>query len=357
MTFEDFENQYPRKKIKPNRTQKNDEFIITCKESQSKEVYKNNIISAMYLHPLLREKILAMIDRYNAPALRNYVDDCINEVMVMILEKSAEEIIEMYEDNPIRLLKLFVTISYRRIFSSKNTSAPSASFSHKIKLYSNVFLNSDKDKMDYMLDNLVDKQNYQGDYYDDVYDTLTSEDEVLLSRLNNKNIGSFAKYFWSIDLSTKEQYSKLIIRIENHQKKNKIINMEKEKFIELIEKNIRPILITLFSSQVGHLTNNDKLELKNIWDNYYNPAVRIDMSCANCIKDAICLFVSMYERKSTNGEMKANIKKIKSKIDENVRNNVAFDFGDLIDSFLFPAEHDQIVESKPANKKKTTRRR
>lgn len=180
--------------------------------SIEKEKYKNNIISALYKQPIIKEKIKGMLYRNLIPLDTNMADDVLNETFYYLSRMKAAEIIEMYENKPNRLLGLFVTICKRKCFLTNKAQPdyPKHSLAKFILYTSNFQKNISLTHSE----NIDDDNDFSQQLTDDEDDSRKEIWEIIYSSLNKEQLAFITNHF-NID----EKERKSLMRKKEYKKK------------------------------------------------------------------------------------------------------------------------------------------
>ena len=153
-------------------------MLGNVKRCEDNTVYKNNIITELFNSGLIQEKISGMCYR-NFISRDTYIqEDILQEVFFHVSKVPVETVIEMYEDNPSRLIGLSVRIiAWKGLSGLNNTKLqPKHSVAKHILFASNLnramplSLNGNENKQEY----LFIEKNCLGDDAD-IWATFESE--------------------------------------------------------------------------------------------------------------------------------------------------------------------------------------
>jgi len=294
---------------KQKRERKKDQIILNVAKSKDKEKYKNNIISEFYKTGIIINKIKGIFNRHRIPYEARLEEDLNQIVFEELCKKSAHEIIEMYEDDPSRLVGLCVRIAILKGVAENGSNNPKINFTRWALYYSRLNQNNDAHSESYALECLLDEDTDLTDdeievkFLADTLDNQLSEEALLTlekfreefkNDTKQRKKASLQKYF-NRRTTNKKEFGKLLIEtnfIINKNIRNK--PMDKQTLLIEIEKVLPVIREYHKTRKVGHLTTDDIIELKRIYDTYINPASRLMTSCAGCIKDAMDIMESFY---------------------------------------------------------------
>lgn len=93
------------------KKKKRKEFTLKVTTSENKQIYKDRIITALYNSGVVHDKVKGICYR-NFINTDTYIhEDILQETFYWLSKKPPDELIEMYEDNPKRLIGLSVRIA------------------------------------------------------------------------------------------------------------------------------------------------------------------------------------------------------------------------------------------------------
>lgn len=172
--------------------------------STDKDEYKNRIISALYKQDIIKEKIKGMLYRNSISLETNMVDDVLNESFYYLSRIKADEIIEMYEDKPNRLLGLFVTICKRKCFLTNKAQPdyPKHSLT-KFILYTSNF---QKNIAINPSENIDDDNNFSNQLTDEDDESKKEIWETIYSSLDKDQLSFLTNHF---NIDEKERKSSM----------------------------------------------------------------------------------------------------------------------------------------------------
>jgi len=195
-------------------------FTLSVKPHADSAIYKDRIISALYLHPAIDNHIKGICYRnFIKPETRIW-EDVKGETFYHLCRKSPEDIISMYEDNPARLLGLIIRIAILKgvASNSNNPDYPKHSIAKYILFASNLSKHEylspigEKDVGDFVQtvlhpDTLPD--NFK-EMWDTILSELTPEENTFLEEHFNmkRRQGSITKAY-------KAKYNSLLDRVED----------------------------------------------------------------------------------------------------------------------------------------------
>jgi len=83
------------------------DFVVP---SENKEIYKNRIISSLFESGVLQNKVQGICFRKKINKDTRFSEDGVQEVFLQLCSRPADEIIEMFEDRPERLIGRLILI-------------------------------------------------------------------------------------------------------------------------------------------------------------------------------------------------------------------------------------------------------
>ena len=183
-----------------------------------KHIYKNRIITQLYKSGEVQKKIEGICYRNFIKPETRINEDIVQETFFWLSKKTSDEIIEMYEDNPKRLLGLAVRIAvWKGVSKKKSSNNPKHSLAQYLLFTSNYQQMDNINPTDNFEDgdvhniHLIDKDSEVDNeklMWETIRENLTQdENEFLEYVLSHKRKGGHFK-------KEKEQYSNLLKRIE-----------------------------------------------------------------------------------------------------------------------------------------------
>jgi len=172
--------------MKKTQTKERNQLTLRVKKSRSKERYKNNILSALYESNEVQKKVIRICERNRIPRNTYIHEDITNEVFYQLSSKNPDYIIEMYEDNPSRLLGLAVVIGVRKGVGClhNKTICPRQSIAKELLftsvLNNNITLSPIEDN--HYIRTLEDTDKKQ-EIWNDIEYQLSNEDKELINEL------------------------------------------------------------------------------------------------------------------------------------------------------------------------------
>lgn len=183
--------------------------------SLDKEEYKNRILTALYLQPILKEKIKGMLYRNSIHYETNMSDDVLNETFYYLSRMKAVEIIEMYEDKPNRLLGLFVTICKRKCFLTNKSQPdyPKHSLA-KFILYTSNFqknISINHSENDFSQQLTDEEDDSRKEIWETIYSSLNKEQLAFIT--NHFNINEKERKSLMRKKEYKNKYENLVFQL------------------------------------------------------------------------------------------------------------------------------------------------
>ena len=280
---------------------------LQVQKSSNKEVYKNNIIEALYKSNVIHKKVDTICRRNHINNETLIHEDITQEVFYHLSKKSADEIIEMYEDNQNRLIALCTTIAaWNGVgFLNNKSTYPKRSVAKYILFSSNLNQLEYLSTTDEGEDDDVTKsemtcnnEEHENEMWETIFDELTGYKKQLLNQYLNRETtrGAFKKKY-------RKRIKGLIASIETEGIKHnyKEVKMDKEikkQVLETINEKLIPVIKQYHETRsVKHLTKEDRQEMKDVWK-HIHPTSYFTASCASCMKTILDTIESWYGRES-----------------------------------------------------------
>lgn len=283
-----------------------------------KERMKNKAITELYNSGEIQSKVDGMCFRNGIKKDTFIAEDVVQETFMHLSRKSADEILEMYFDNPKRLVGLCVTIAKWKGFAKHpaHQDYPKHSLANFILFASNLnhfgFLSTtdagNETDEDYEL-NLVDEES-----------TESSDDkmwEVLKENLDEEDLDSL-NYFLTIKKKqgrfkkeVKDKYIRLvnsIKRIVNEQglnvpspinkgyRRESLKALERKEQYIMTQTQIFENIQQLVPALKTEFLARDKHDMLRDTYNHILPGTQMDLTCPTCVKHYLNILLSYYER-------------------------------------------------------------
>lgn len=187
---------------------------------------KNKILTDLYTSNAIQDKVTNLLIRHKYPLGMDIQSDIVQETFLHMSKIPAETIIEMFEDNPARLIGLATTIMVRKgVLKNKETQSPKHSIANWI-MYGSSCGEIQREEDEHPIDLLENMTN--DDFEDDspmwefIYKNLNEEETKTLDQLlerikQKKRIGVKRKTTKYYRLKLK---LKLLITVYQKQKEN-----------------------------------------------------------------------------------------------------------------------------------------
>ena len=174
--------------MKQSQTKERNQLSLKVKKSRNKKRYKNNIIAGLYETNEVQKRVIRICEKNRIPRNTYIHEDITNEIFYQLSAKTPEYIIDMYEDNPSRLLKLAVFIGLRKGvgYLHNKTICPRESIAKGLLftsvLNNNITLSPIEDN--HYIRTLEDTDKKQDEeIWNDIEYQLSNEDKELINEL------------------------------------------------------------------------------------------------------------------------------------------------------------------------------
>ena len=216
------------------KQKKRDELHLQVKHSQDKKTYKDNIITALYLDGIVLKKIKGILARHKVPT-QAFIEEDLNQIVFLELsKKSADEIINMYEDDPNRLLGLCVRIAVLKGVAKNGTEYPKQNITKFLTYLSNLSYDRKAGDSEFFLSLMIDEDTDLTDAEiedkekGDILAQLTEESSKTLddyiNSVTHKN-QTYSSRFW-LKATRKQEHIKLINELLTIKTDKQMINTE-----------------------------------------------------------------------------------------------------------------------------------
>lgn len=288
--------------------------MVISKEEKHKE--KNRIITELYDSNIIQVKVLGMAQRHGISRFTEIHLDCIQEVFMNLSAKPADYIIDMYNDDPNRLIGLCVRIASWRCFYNyqKKDKNPKQSLASFI-MHGSVFarnLSIDNDTAHLFDDFFLEKEdkNNEGVKFDEFWDTiiegLTDEEHELLiyflnlkrkqGRLDNENKNKLERLTNAIKSIIIKKELNVQTPLHKRYKQETFASVEqKEKYIDDMENLFKDINHLMPAWNRKKVLESEKPILRRVY-NQLQPGVSMDLQCGGCVKYYMEFIMDYYNR-------------------------------------------------------------
>lgn len=273
------------------RKRTKDIIELNVKPSTDRNRYKDNIITALYNNGIILNKIRGILSRHKV-YYGAQIDEDLNQLTFLELcKKSPDEIIEMYEDDPSRLVGLCVRIAVLKGVAKGENTTPKHNLCDWILHFSAFNIKQKTENKDLFNNTLIDLNTEDTNYNEDYETELL---ELILKVLDERGL----------DILTAEPNKiaaiKKILRITLININNKTrMNILTPQQIERLEQVIPIIKEWHRTRLVQHITT-EEIELIAKAYNIFYPQHKLVLSCGSCIKDAMDLIDINYNRYKKN---------------------------------------------------------